>query len=406
MNEQEMEQYFEAFLEACPDDITITDLDGHFIRLSQSAIRMFGYDQAESLNGSHVTEFIFPSDRDRAKENLAKRIQGDISGPEEYKAVRADGSVFDIEVNAGFVKDKAGKPFQIVFIVRDITQRKIIERNALRNRILLEETGRIAKVGGWEFDVISLEQNWTEEVYMIHEVDLDFKPTVQNGIAFYTPEARPVIEEAVNNAIQRVEPFDLELSIVTGRGNLKWVRAKGRPMIENGVVKTIFGIFQDITDRKSTELALIESEDRFRAISEYSNSAICMVDENARITWGNEALVKLGGYPAEELYATESFLEFLAPESVDFVMNNFMLFLAGKEYAHNYSFYLKQKSGELRLCEKYMTDYTDKAGKRFLAISMLDITDRHNAQQELIKAKEKAEESDRLKTSFLGNRNH
>ncbi len=173
-----------------------------------------------------------------------------------------------------------------------------------------------------------------------------------------------------------------------------------------GKNQELFCIDIDLTELHQVSESLRESEDRFRAISEYSNSAICIVDENARITWGNEALVKLGGYPAEELYASESFLEFLAPESVDFVMNNFMLFLTGKEYAHNYTFYLKQKSGELRLCEKYMTDYTDKAGKRFLAISMLDITDRHNAQQELIKAKEKAEESDRLKSAFLANMSH
>jgi hypothetical protein len=62
---------------------------------------------------------------------------------------------------------------------------------------LLQETGRMAKVGGWQFDVASQELVWTEAVYRIHEVELTYKPSVSKAIAFYTPTSRPIIEQAV-----------------------------------------------------------------------------------------------------------------------------------------------------------------------------------------------------------------
>ena len=64
-------------------------------------------------------------------------------------------------------------------------------------------TGEIASVGGWEFDVETMEGRWTEEVARIHEVDPDLKPDVAWALSFYTDDSRPKIERAVNDAISR-----------------------------------------------------------------------------------------------------------------------------------------------------------------------------------------------------------
>ncbi len=93
----------------------------------------------------------------------------------------------------------------------DITDLKQTEADLLNIRRLHEETEKIGKVGGWEFDTETLEQTWTDEVYRIHEVDLSFKPTVADGISFYTAESRSAIEQVVQRAIEHGEPFDVEL---------------------------------------------------------------------------------------------------------------------------------------------------------------------------------------------------
>jgi hypothetical protein len=85
-----------------------------------------------------------------------------------------------------------------------------MQNEALRRALWLsEEAEQIGKVGGWAVDISTGKQTWTAETYRIHEVGLDYEPTVEKGINFYTPESRPTIERAVRKAIEHGEPFDL-----------------------------------------------------------------------------------------------------------------------------------------------------------------------------------------------------
>lgn len=146
---------------------------------------------------------------------------------------------------------------------------------------------------------------------------------------------------------------------------------------------------RDITARQRAMQALRESESRFKAVAEYSHNAICLIDERAKIIWMNEAFIQLGGYSRDQIYAAASFAEFLAPESFEFVVNNFNCFVRNEPYEHHYSFYIVCANGQKRLCEKYMTDYKDRFGNRILAISMLDITERKRIEDALRLSEEK-----------------
>lgn len=147
-----------------------------------------------------------------------------------------------------------------------------------------------------------------------------------------------------------------------------------------------------ITEHEMSEEVLRESEERYRAISEYSHNAISIFDEQGKFIWCNSKMKQLGGYSLEHLYGAESFIEFLAPESLEFVVSNFQKVVAGEPYEHHYTFYLIRADGEKRLIEKYMTDFKDKHGKRNLITSMLDITERKLAEEALRASKEHFEQ--------------
>ncbi len=132
----------------------------------------------------------------------------------------------------------------------DITERKQAEEALKETKRLLSESQQIGKVGGWEFNIDTLEQKWTEETFRIHEVDLTYDNTVEKGINFYTPDSKPIIENAVQRAIEFAEPYDLELKIITAKGNLRHVHTIGKIDLEN---RRLFGFFQDITARKIAE---------------------------------------------------------------------------------------------------------------------------------------------------------
>lgn len=172
-----------------------------------------------------------------------------------------------------------------------------------------------------------------------------------------------------------------EYQLWTVMGRHIWVESLGGKIMFRRATANLACI-RDISKRKQAEEELRESEARYRAISEYSHQAICIVDEQGKITWGNNKLLALGGYSREQLYGAESFAGFIAPESIEFVIANFHKVLAGEPYEHHYTFHFVRGDGEKRLCEKYMMDFRNKHGKRNLIISMMDITDSQQAAAE------------------------
>jgi len=143
LNEEVLEdkETYRSILNASPDDITITDLEGRITMVSPAAHRMFGLPGGLEP-GMHILDFIVPGDHARARANLGLMFQELSHKPNEYRGVRADGTVFDIEVNSGLTRDLAGRPAKLVFVVRDISERRRAEAAKLE---LADKTRQLQK---------------------------------------------------------------------------------------------------------------------------------------------------------------------------------------------------------------------------------------------------------------------
>jgi signal transduction histidine kinase/CHASE3 domain sensor protein/CheY-like chemotaxis protein len=137
---------------------------------------------------------------------------------------------------------------------------------------LLEETSEIAKLGGWDFDPVTGEGNWTAEVARIHEMDPGMPISKQRGLDFYPGESRHRIEAAVKAAIEHGSPYDLELELVSAKGTHKWIRTIGRPIVQNGRTVKVRGAFQDITDRKVVERRLQSQMQRLTLLQQITRA--------------------------------------------------------------------------------------------------------------------------------------
>ncbi len=119
---------------------------------------------------------------------------------------------------------------------------------------LFDMTQTVANIGSWKLDLIAQTCTWSKMVYQIHELDPSVEVRLEDGINFYAPEHRAIIEKCVQTCIENQEPWDVELKIVTTSGKHKWVNAIGSAVVVDGEVVGIGGTFQDIHQRKLLQI--------------------------------------------------------------------------------------------------------------------------------------------------------
>ncbi|HEX7653231.1 MAG TPA: PAS domain S-box protein, partial [Verrucomicrobiae bacterium] len=189
-----------------------------------------------------------------------------------------DGRLRIIHVSSKPSRDDAGGTFWDGVAV-DVTSHRQTEALIRKNAELLEDMGRVAKVGGWELDLATGQGEWTAEVARIHGVDPTVKPDLALGLSFYPPESRARIQAALKATLDQGASYELELELIPAVGTPKWVRTIGVPIVENGRVVRLRGSFQDITELKQAELALRQREQQLRLFIEHSPTAIAMLDQ-------------------------------------------------------------------------------------------------------------------------------
>jgi len=286
-------------------------------------------------------------------------------------------------------KDK--KVVGIVGIVKDVTTLKNTEERLKKSEILLKKTGEISKIGGWEFDIVNNRLTWTDETYKLHELPIGSRLDVETAMNFYVSGSRSIISEAVKKAIEKAQPYKLELQLVTAKGNKIWVYTEGQVEAVNGKTVKIFGIFQDITERKNAEETITREKERAENYLEVAEVIIVAIDNDARIKRINRKGCQLLGYREDELLGKNWFRFCLPPEEYEDVFMVFKKIIAGEikifEYYENY---VMSRTGERRLIAWRNTLLKDKNGSVMGTLSSgEDITERKETEKKIMASEER-----------------
>ena len=176
---------------------------------------------------------------------------------------RRDKSLVD--VIARDVRNVA--PRMCVRILREVaTETPVVEALEKKSR-LLEAMERVGRIGAWEIDVNAGIVVRTPEMCRIMEVTStdELMSSIEDSYSYYTESSRPIIREALTAALTRGTPYDLELEVVTGRGNRIWVREVCCATMRKGWLVSLFGIAQDITERRRLGELVANAANRERA---------------------------------------------------------------------------------------------------------------------------------------------
>jgi PAS domain S-box-containing protein len=252
------EKRYRTLLEALQEGIWLIDREAVTTFVNPRMAEMLGY-AIDEMIGRHLFSFMDERGIEIAQHNLERRRRG-IGEQHEFEFVRRDGSRLYALLETSPVLDDEGNYTGAIAGVLDITERRQAEEALRKSESLLQDTQKMARLGGWELNVQTQQVVWTEEVYRIHEVWHSFEPNLENALGLYLPEHRPILERAIQRAIETGEPWDLELELLTAKGRRLWVRTIGRAEAQDGQAVRLSGTVQDITDRKQTEQALLEAK--------------------------------------------------------------------------------------------------------------------------------------------------
>jgi diguanylate cyclase (GGDEF)-like protein/PAS domain S-box-containing protein len=204
------------------------------------------------------TTFVHPDDLETSGALLEAHFAGETEAYEcEARMRHRDGHwVWVLDRGRVMTWTPDGKPEWMFGTHFDLTERKQQEHALRLSQQLLDHTGRLAKVGGWEVDLATNTPRWSLETRRIHGVDDAYVPDMREAIDFYAPHHRSVVEAAVNRAIAEGTGWDVELQLDRADGRRIWVRAVGEVEFEDGVPVRLIGAFQDIDDerRRATEV--------------------------------------------------------------------------------------------------------------------------------------------------------
>jgi PAS domain S-box-containing protein len=420
------ETRFRELIESLPQLFWTCRVDGPCDYLSKQWIEYTGIQESKQL-GYGWLEQLHPDDRDRTVTEWMQKVKTGDSFDIEFRIRRNDGVYHWFKTRAVPMRDAEGNIIKWFGSNTDFDEIKKAEEQ-LRNfnkvleakvddrtkelqssKQLLDESGRLARVGGWEIDLKANSLFWSETTFKIHEVDPGFVPNVESGINFYAPEAIPVISQCIDKAIKLGESFDVELELITAKKNRIWVRAVGEAYRKNGEIVKIGGMFQDINERK---LAEIESGKKSEQLRLLSNELEIIIDSIPGLVFYKDTknrYIRVNKYICDAHKMSKEQLE-----------GTHLKDLYDKKQAQAYYEddlqVIKSRKAKINIDESWETEtgirwvstskipYIDSTGEVIGVIGIsIDVTERKQAEEELKKYRDQLEDMVKTRTAALSN---
>lgn len=275
-------------------------------------------------------------------------------------------------------------------IERIISRKKLEEKQRLLSRAY-----QMADIGEWEMNLVNSEIYWSSTVRELHEVDDDYEPELESVWEFMKEGShRDAIRSAVREAIDSGKPYDLELKLVTAKGNERWIRAVGETEVREGEPLKLFGTLQDITERKEAEIRLKKTEQKLREIVEQSTNMFYRHTPDGVLTYVSPQSKEFLGYDPEETvhrwtdFVTDNPANEIGYKAVQYALDT------GKTHPP-YELELKNKNGSIKWVEVNEAPVAKDGEIVAIVGSLTDITDRKIYEEKLRESLERYEYASR-----------
>lgn len=403
-------QHLENFFNIIPDLFAIASPDGYLKSLNPEWEKTLGY-TLEELQSKPFESFIHPDDIASTRQEVENQQQGHSTVQFINRYRHKDGSYRWLEWNA-----TPSDTNSLYAAARDITNRKHADELLKNSQERLMIAQRIAHLGSWEWNMITNSLNCSDEMFRIFGINPSkFGNTIDALLDYIHPDDKEsFITNLANSSLNGdSEPF--EYRIIREDGEIRYMAASGN-IIFDGNQDPIkgTGTIQDITERKIAEATLLLSNEKIKQSEADLSKAqsIALLGnwkwdlKTGEVIW-SDGMYQIFGINKETYKGSlgEVISKIVHPDDLQKVLESNGPGIVS-EKAIEYRIIMPDKAIRYIWAEAGET-LVDESGKPIFLVGIAqDITDRKLIEKQLVRAKEKAEESDRLKTAFLANMSH
>lgn len=248
--QSENDEKHRTFIEQAPFAIAMVDNDLCFLTASRKFVIEYKL-QNKDYVGKCLYD-LWPRVKEKYKHQLHACLKGNIDHSEGDLIEKIDGSLGRVrwDIRPWYKSDTIIGG--LLIYTEELTDTKFKEEEHKQISTALHKPNTIARIGTWERDFKNNTGTWSKTLKEILEVPEDFDPVLDDTLVFFKDDASSdMIIKLRKDAIENCTPFDIEMDIITGKGNPIRVRSIGFPEFINGKCEKIRGIFQDITETMS-----------------------------------------------------------------------------------------------------------------------------------------------------------
>jgi PAS domain S-box-containing protein len=324
---------------------------------------------------------------------LRTAIKSQIGCKVVLRNYRKDGTMFWNELTISPILNESNLVTHFVGIQKDISEevaRFSIER---RQREIIKHASKLAKLGGWEIDLTTMQQICSEEVVNIREDESHQLITpIEYGLEFYPKEYKNLVAHSIQRILQHGGDCEMESPFITKKGTKKWVRSRGTAVSENEKIIKVYGVLQDITEEKEREDKIAKSN---KELADYKSaldvsSIVAITNATGMITYVNDNFCKISEYHRDELIGNSHVLVNSGFHTNGFFRDMWAQISKGKSWRGEIK--NKSKSGKFYWVDTFIIPFLDdnKRPSHYVSIRY-DITKRKNQEFFIANALEEKE---------------
>jgi len=399
----EREKKLRTIFETANEGIAIADHNNVLTDVNKKFCEMTGYSREEII-GKNFSEFFLLEEDQKGQEIREQNRQQGIAQQFELRLRRKDNSLIWTRVSATGIFDD-GKYLGSFAFFTDITEQKKLEEELKQSeeqfRLIWENSNDGMRLTDEEGKVILVNPAFCEIIGLPKE---EIEGKFLSEIYSYNPLRKlEILKKHRERFISGKIKTRFETLVTLHDGRKIWLDVSNS-FINVGGKKLLLGIFRDITDKKKLSEELAKSEKLFRNVWENSTDAMILTDKFGNIRLVNDALCKMVELPQDKLIGSPFKIVF----HTDIRENIFNIHLAkfsDKQLNTNFEGEAILHNGKKIWIDARFSIIQTDDGELFLAI-IRDITERKKLIDDLIKAKEEAEEANRLKSGFISMMSH